>query len=397
MTTLLGGQEAPSTSEPRESFFDRPRATGDWGGARNRLEEWGVEIDASYVLESNAAWSGGLSSRESSRNQLTANVLVDMERAVGWSGLSLFAQYLSVNAERGGTTDVGDLQVYSNIESDRSLDVISELWLEQQLLGDRFRLKIGKIEANSEFAVPEIAGEFSNSSAGFSPTIVGFPSYPDPATGVCLFIRPLEDLTLAYGWFDGALGADGVPTGRLGPSTFLSDDRSGDYFHIGELRVEWTDARERSGRLALGGWYHDGDFVRFDGATESETAGVHLVLEQHLRTLGYGGELHAFLQYGWADGNVIEFENHLGLGVVLAGIGHARPSDSLGVYVSFVDLSDEPDAGFRRDEVVIDTYYRLQLTPFFFVQPELQVIFDPAGDPAIDDAFVAGLRLGIDF
>ena len=52
------------------------------------------------------------------------------------------------------------------------------MWLERRLLRDRLRLKVGKADANADFAGVFAGGEFLHSSAGYSPTIQGFPSYP---------------------------------------------------------------------------------------------------------------------------------------------------------------------------------------------------------------------------
>ena len=65
--------------------------------------------------------------------------------------------------------------------------------------------------------------------------------------------------------------------------------------------------------------------------------------------------------------------------------------------MSFVDLSDEPGAGFERNEVVIDSYYRWQVTGAIFVQPETRYILNPSGSAAVDDAVVGGLRAGVSF
>jgi carbohydrate-selective porin OprB len=46
---------------------------------------------------------------------------------------------------------VGDLQGFNNVDSDRFRQ-LSEVWLEQCLFGDRLRVKLGKADANADFA-----------------------------------------------------------------------------------------------------------------------------------------------------------------------------------------------------------------------------------------------------
>jgi carbohydrate-selective porin OprB len=81
-----------------------------------------------------------------------------------------------------GETDDGAAQLYSNIDAS-SRTTLYEIWFEQRLMYDRLRFKAGKIDANTEFAVVQNAGEFLNSSMGYSPTIVTFPPIPSPNRG----------------------------------------------------------------------------------------------------------------------------------------------------------------------------------------------------------------------
>lgn len=400
---------SPTPSLRSRPFADWDHATGDLFALRPRLAELGLSIGGTYTAEFTSILEGGLHQRGSFRNLLTIDAEFDPEPLLGIRGGTLFIQYLSVNPESGGSRDAGDLQVFSNIENDFHIDAIYELWYEQSLFDDLIRLKLGKIDANTEFAFVEAAGDFANSSAGFSPTIFAFPSFPDSATSINIFARVFRsatgDLTIGYGLYDGAAAADGVRTGNRGPSTFFNDNRSDDSFHI--AHAEWSWARSepdrswfRSGRIAGGAWLHTGEFERFDGASQDSPHGFFLTAESSLYTIGdpeAGRAVHIFVQYGWADEEVSEVAQHLAAGFVLQGPLAQRPDDRAGIYASLADLSDDPAAGFEADEFTLDAYYRLQLTPAIFIQPEVQLIVNPSGDPSIDDALVGGLRIGVEF
>lgn len=420
------GNPSPHRSLP---FFESDRITGNWWGARSRLESAGLSIGGEYIAEFTSVLDGGINERGSFRNLLTFDAELDFDTAFGIEGGTLFTQYLSVNADTGGSADAGDLQAFSNIENDRSLDVIYELWYEQTLLNDHLRLKLGKVDANSEFNYVDAAGDFANSSAGFSPTIFAFPSYPDPATSINAFGTVVDsdgfELTLGYGLYDGAAAVNGVRTGTRGPSTFLSDDRSDDYFHVWQADLSWDELTSsggllKDGRVSLGGWYHDGEFDRFDGGTEGGTFGFFVTGEIRFfdpdrgraedggpetaaQTIGQAGGdapdrgLYLFGQYGWADEDVSEVAQHFAGGVVWRGPSASRPDDSLGIYASLAVLSDAAGADFDNDELVVDAYYRFQLTPAVFVQPEVQYISNPSGDSVTHNAVVAGLRIGVAF
>lgn len=392
-------------------FSEWEGVAGDLGGFRNDLQDAGITIGAENVLEYSEVYDGGVEQQDSFRNLFTLGVELDTETAFDVPGGTFFIQYLSVTAENGGSADAGDLQVTSNIENDRSLDVIYELWYEQVLFDDKLRIKVGKVDANSEFAYVaplqefSAAGELTNSSAGFQPTIQGFPSYPDPATSINVFITPYTDenltLSVGYGFYDGAAGVDGVTTGSRGPSSFFEDDLSDDYFHVAEGQLAWNTLGDLpGGSLSLGGWHHTGDFDTFNGGTENGTSGVYATVQQRL-TAPEGEEsdhgLYVFGQLGFADEDVAEVAGVYSFGAVQVGLGDVRPADKVGVYASLADLSDVAAAGFDEDELAIEGFYRLQITPAIYLQPGLQYIVNPSGDPGVDDTVVGQVRLGITF
>ena len=57
----------------------------------------------------------------------------------------------------------------------------------------------------------------------------------------------------------------------------------------------------------------------------------------------------------------------------------------------------QPNLGFDRHELAIDVYYRFQITPAIYLQPEAQHIIKPSGSRSIEDPLVLGLRAGLTF
>lgn len=376
----------------------RPRVT-----PRDGAPEW-FELGLSVIAEWNTIPLGGIQQRSSGRVLTTFDGELDLGRLFAESHagkLAVVAQ--SMGAEDGGSLDSGDFQIYSNLESDENRDDVMELWYEQDFAASGARLKVGKVDANSEFAYVEVAGDFSHSSAGFSPSIVGFPSYPDAATSVNLFIDTLSPwegttATLGYGLYDGSLAVDGVRTGRLGPSTFLSSDRSDDLLHLLQWEIIADRGQTEKTRVTLGAFWHTGQFERFDGGTDNGTEGLFATWEHSVRRPNLPrGHIHFFAQYGWADDRVSPISEHAAAGLVFDGPLEHRPDDRAGIYASLADLSDAAGAGFASNELAIDAYYRLRWSERFWVQPEVQLIVDPSGSETISDALVLGLRIAAEF
>ncbi|MEO1857568.1 MAG: carbohydrate porin [Rubritalea sp.] len=373
-----------------------------------QVSDAGVSIAGEYLYEYTNVLNGGVKHGGSDRNLLVFDAEFDLETIFGLKGATVFAKYLHVNAEDGGSADAADIQGYTNIESARSLDVLYEFWFEQKIADGKYRIKVGKVDANSEFNYVDAGGNFSNSSAGFSPTIFTLPTYPNPAMSVNVFATLAENdgaaFTLGYGLYDGGAAVDGVETGRRGPSSYFSGDSSNDYFHILQGEQTWDGIFSLGeGRLSGGAWYHTGDFESFSGGSESGTYGFFFNAEQRLTTRGEDSAegLYAFAQFATADENLSEVSQHLALGLMSEGTLACRTSDSAGIYMTYVNLSDDPyandGAGFAKDECAIDAFYRFQINEHFAVQPELQYIINPSGSTDVSDALIGGVRFSAAF
>lgn len=59
--------------------------------------------------------------------------------------------------------------------------------------------------------------------------------------------------------------------------------------------------------------------------------------------------------------------------------------------------ANQRDAGIDavRNETGFELTYSDQVTPWLRLQPDVQLVIDPNGDRARDDAWVAGLRIAI--
>lgn len=394
----IGGTLA--VSEPgafaREHWRTRERMTGDWFGARSSREDAGITFDASLFLDWTANLNGGIRTGSGVQQLFIASLAFDTERLFGHPGGTVYGEFQWLTGDRISRNFVGDVQTYSNIEDERRVQ-LAEAWYEQRLLDDRLRVKIGKVDANTEFAIAENGLEFLNSSMGFSPTVFLLPTYPDPAMSVNLYVNPLESLTFGLGVYDGSLQR-GVRTGARGPRSAFSP--GGAFFLIGEVGMRW--AHERSdhplpGRLAVGAWHHTGRIDRLMGGTQSGTAGLYAVLDQTLWRAGPAEDDAAvamFLQYGHAEARVSEVEHHAGGGFVWTGLIPGRSDDVVGLGASWVGLSEH--AGFvRGSETAIELFYQARLTPWLILQPDIQFIRHPGGERG--NAWVGTLRFWVNF
>jgi porin len=393
---------AATPVEPSGNPLEWDHLTGNWFGARDALAVAGIDIQASVIMDVSRNFQGGLRTDGSTfRHLFDLNVTLDLETLIGLQGGTVFADFYNHNGPDSSAVDTGDFQAYSNIDADGRTE-LAELWYRQDLFDGRVGIKVGKVEANADFAYVEHGGEFIHSSPGFSPTILAFPSYPDPATAVIVFTHLCDWLYANVGLFDGAL-QEGYLTGTRGPGTFLG--KPADLFAIGEAGLLWELAGGKPGRLGVGGWGHTGTFDRFDGGTDHGTAGWYVVLDQVLTREQPEVEndeqgLAMFAQLAGSDDDVAEADWHVGCGCRYVGLLPTRDDDITGVMASYVHFSDPARAAgvFDEDyELAIEAFHRVQVTPWIALKPDLQYIVNPGGDADVNDAVVGTLRIEVVF
>ncbi len=412
------GAQVPSASAataPREWFGESAwwtwsRATGDWNGARTSLDNAGFTVSGSVITEWSDVFSGGEGKKSAYRFLLDLNVTANLEQLIDLKDGTVFVDFQTANTTTGAMFH-GGFQPYSNIAIDGSITQASQAWYEQWLFDRVLRIKVGKVDANTEFAYIPAAGGFINASAGFTPTIFALPTYPNASTSLNAFVYPTEHIYIGAGVYDGATTVDGVQTGAYGPATFFSDDSSDDWFLIAEAGVTleslgaWSDVR-----AGVGAWWHSGDFTSFSGDSVDGAGGFYALAEARVWTSAEGEGavgadpdcecgrgLFVFAQYGYTNDAVCDVSQQFGIGATLIGSLFNRENDSTGAYVSLVDFTNDPAAGFGANETSIELFYDIAVTPALHIKPDLQWFVNPSGDASMNDAVVGTLRFIIVF
>lgn len=325
----------------------------------------GLSLDV--INDTSHLVSGGLGDSTSTRTLASATYeagLLD-----GW--------LIHVNAQmlRGdnGSVEAGVLQAYSNID-ESEFSKLHDVWL-QKIFRNGARLKFGQIDANNEFAFANHAGEFIHSSMGFSPSIAFLPTYPAPTLSVNAYVPVNSDEQLALGIYSD------------------SDNEFDEQFVI----AEWQAAKQNS-RYKLGIWHQTGEIDALKNERpKSGTSGVYAVAEGHFSSSLIASDSAGwFVQLGLSDQDVVEMPAHVGAGVVWYGPG-GRAEDSLGIGVSHVSVSDQLLEQRASSETAFELFYRLQMSDWLAVKPDLQYIVSPAGASDMEDVAVVTLRTEVAF
>src|ERR1700722_10074714 len=189
-TTAFAQNASTQNASPPNQANPSFGITGDWFGSRTRMANDGLTFAGTIDYDYSKNFMGGLSTaNDASRELLNLNATFTTDQLLHWHGGTFFINLQDHEGSDGSKSLTGDAQLFDNQDGPRNIQ-ISELWYQQLFLQDKFRLKIGRIDANTEFATVTNASEFLNSSYGSGPAILAMPTYPDNALGANLFWTP---------------------------------------------------------------------------------------------------------------------------------------------------------------------------------------------------------------
>lgn len=301
---------------------------------------------------------------------------------------------------------VGGLQAVSSLEAAPSATRLYEAWLQQDFLEGAAAIKAGLIDLNTTFDVQETAALFLNAADGAGPELAdtgrnGPSIYPATAVAVTGAWRPGQDWTLQLGLFDAVAGD---PRHR---AAFVAVKLDGALI-IAQAERRFGDAA----RIELGAWSYTGAFPALDGIGPGGRprrlrgdAGAYGLLEGRLIARGgQGGGLNGWLRFGIANGDINPVRDYFGAGLVDTGPIRGRDKDEAGIAINSSGFGGGARAAalaegrlVRGRETVIEATYRYAWTDWAALQPDLQYVIRPHGEPRLANATVAALRLALTF
>lgn len=299
--------------------------------------------------------------------------------------------YLLYQAGNKGMSSIDFLNSYSDINSynpTRAISQISELYYEQSFKDDILNIKIGKQDANMDFQALENGFEFLNLSFSFIPN-TPMPLFPSQQAGIRARLKLPNDFYIQNGFYDGNLEPSSTPEG------FFTGENG--YFNITE-GYKLTYFNDKPGKYLIGGWIKTGEYKNYDGSAGKNNYGFYGGFEQ--KFINYfedkSGGLSIFAQFGYAKERTNDVPYYYGLGLTLKGITKKRKSDSIGIaFSNYRFNSDIRHNENRIAEKVIELFYKIKITDFLYIQPDIQYIIKPNGEGK--NSFALGIRSVITF
>jgi porin len=424
---------------------------GDMWGLRTKLSEYGMSLGLEETSEVLGNVTGGARTGFEYDGLTQAVLQLDTQRAGGWYGGLFNVSALEIHGRNLSADNLLTLQTASGIEADRSLR-LWELWFQQKFLEeDRLDIKIGQQSLDQEFMVSNNALYFVNTMFGW-PMLPsadlpgGGPAYPLSALGVRFRARPVDQINILVGIFNGSPVRDnsGDPQ-RQNPSG-TSFPLNGGALAIAELQYTYPalgsmvyagESEPLAKIYRIGVWYDSEDFADqlhddrgLSLANPNSTGNpaqhrgdyaVYAVADQMVWRSAADPN-RSISVFGRVMGtpldarNLIDFSMNAGL--VFRDPFTYRTDDTFGLGMGYTHVSGRAAAldrdyfvytgafsPARRSETYIEATYQYQVTPWWQVQPDFQYVFNPGAGIAnpnglperVKNEAVLGLRTTILF
>ena len=400
----------------------------------------GIILETVNTLDVLTPAIGGLRQTTATAGNLDLLLTIDADHFLGGKGSTFFVYGLGIYGENP-SLNVGDVQGVSSIAGPNTWKLF-EVWYQKNFFHNRGSLLLGLYDVTSEFDVIRSASElFFNGSFGtgaeFAASAGNGPS-TFPATALAIRGQAIltESMAIRGVLSDGVPGDPGNPNGtqvslsnedgifwgaEFAYYTFPHGRHEGDRqellsqrrFRLSFSRVGRAALMEYQGKYAIGIWGYttelpdlsevngSGQAIRGDG-----NSGLYVLAEQMVfqedadDTQG----LTVSARIGMADPRVNRFSQYYGGSVVYRGLVPGRPTDEFGLGMAAALNSShyergQQQAGQQVDdaEITLELTYSINLSPQVLLQPDLQYVINPGTNPTIKNAFILGIRVGLNF
>ena len=422
---------AIATSVLAEDAPDYAAATlsGDWSGARSELWRRGIALDVGVRVDSLRNRGGARDGTETVKH-LELKLRADLEKLFGWDSTVAYFNTITdggsgINAQR-----TGSLMGVSNIEVPVSTTRLFHAWVQKGFLDDRLSILAGIYPIDSEFFTMDSAATLLHPAYG-TPADLALTNAPSVFNNAAFGVRAkwLSADRALY-----AMGAvmDGIPNDPGHPRRTAIRFADGDgAFVIGEIgwmpletghsfepvdpaKVKQTPelvAHEKYGGLgkyAVGFWRYGNkvpdqfDVDADNNPRKRRSQGAYLLAERSLFSLGgnTGRDVTVFGRHAFSAGHSTAIDRMGNLGLRIRGPLAGRPDDSLAIGWIHSRLASKWRSAQRAagtatasSEEAFEITWRIALTPWLALQPDVQYIRNPGGTSAASNARLIGARL----
>ncbi|MFW1701410.1 carbohydrate porin [Acinetobacter pittii] len=430
LTLAVLGSQFALANEPWSQ--DRQWLLGDWNGKRQQLEQQGYKFTASIMSQSATNLDGGYNDSNTFENaaQLSLGANLDLEKIAGWKDTTV---NLVVTKRDGNALTLERIKDPRSSQLGNAQEIygrgkiwrLSQAWVKKGFIDNTVQVKFGRMGMSEDFNSSQC--EFQNLllCGGQLGKSIGSIWYNSPvsvwATNVKYQFAP--EWTLGLGVYE--VNPDNIKTESN------SDGFNLDMNNVkgATIPVELAWKPKLAAFNGLPGEYKVGALYSTAEANDIKTAGkVHdgkqsfwINAQQQLTNKGEDPKRGLYVSFnGVVNDKATTFvQSTQQLALWYKGPFDSRPNDSIGFGIANYVVNDRAkdkqiatneSRGYysydsiasdyipiQDDELNVELNYTYQWSPAVMLRPNIQYIHQPAGVKEVDDAWVAGLSVKVNF
>jgi len=430
LTIAVLGSQFALANEPWSQ--DRQWLLGDWNGERQQLEQQGYKFTASIMSQSATNLDGGYNDSNTFENaaQLSLGANFDLEKIAGWKDTTA---NLVVTKRDGNALTLERIKDPRSSQLGNAQEIygrgkiwrLSQAWVKKGFVDNTIQAKVGRMGMSEDFNSSQC--EFQNLllCGGQLGKSIGSIWYNSPvgvwAANVKYQFAP--EWTLGVGVYE--VNPDNIKTESN------SDGFNLDMNNVkgATIPVELAWKPKLAAFNGLPGEYKVGALYSTAEANDVKTAGkVHdgkqsfwINAQQQLTNNGQDPKRGLYVSFNGVvnDKATTVVQSTQQLALWYKGPFDSRPNDSIGFGIANYLVNDRAkdkqiatneSRGYysydaiasdyipiQDDELNVELNYTYQWSPAVMLRPNIQYIHQPAGVKAVDDAWVAGLSVKVNF
>lgn len=411
---------------------DRQWLLGDWGGERQQLESKGYKFTASIMSQAATNLDGGYNDSNTLENagQLTLGANFDLNKIAGWEDTTAAIMITkrdgnALTLERIKDPRSSALGNSQEIYGRGKIWRLTQAWIKKGFDNNTVQVKIGRMGMSDDFNSSQC--EFQNlllcgGQLGKSIGSIWY-NWPVGLWGANVKYQFAPEWTLGLGVYE--VNPDNVKT-QSNSDGFNLDMNNVKGATI-PVELAWkpklSTFKGLPGEYKIGALYStaDANDVGTAGKEHSSKHSFWINTQQQLTQRENDPKRGLFVSFNGVlnDKATTTVQSTQQIALWYKGIFDSRPNDSIGFGLANYLVNDrardrqittnesrgyyEYDAfatnyiPIQRDELNVELNYTYQWSPAVMLRPNIQYIHQPAGVKEVDDAWVAGLTMRLNF
>lgn len=426
---------APYLARPvvPHTIMENEKASGTWLGKRDFLTAHGINFSLTYTSDIAGNPVGGIHPGGCTyADVFVLASFLETEKLFGWHGGYFTVSAMELNGSNLSQKNIGNI---FPVQETYAVETIhfNEFSYEQKLLEDHASIKCGRIVAGNEFSISPLAFLYMNSGINGNPealwlngrmstyynavwgsrlklelphaTVARLGAYqvtPSSRNGLNWNFYPENGVMLLaqYGWSPEFF----QPSPQENP-LILSRGKEPSY-NPALSSTNHATSQGFMGHYWMGGYYSTAEYAQFNSSTSAASAfGLYWHADQVVYKTHAGSNEGLIL---WSDYVLCPQENISTLpfqvngGAIYTGLLPGRENDFTTLGIIYGDFSHNYASAQQQNgngsptyELVFESGYRINLTKYSYVQPDMQWITHPSGLGSIPNAFVLGAEIGV--